>query len=51
MKTVTATRKMPTAVLNEVVMDPALVAPKLASVSVGLLFGIWVIGASKLASV
>ena len=45
MKAVTATRKMPTAVLNDVVMDPALVAPKLASVvwvagSVGLLFGI-----------
>ena len=46
MKAVTATRNMPTAaVLNEVVMDPALVAPKLASVvwvagSVGLLFGI-----------
>ena len=32
MKAVTAIRRMPTAVLNEVVMDPALVAPILASV-------------------
>lgn len=45
MKAVTATMKKPTAILNEVVMGPALVAPKLASVvwvvvSVELLLGI-----------
>ena len=33
MKAVTATRKMPTAVMNEVVMDPALLVPRLAVVS------------------